>query len=377
MEVAAGNFSVHRPPDSLVNYNLGVAITFAVLAPLLNGIVILPVLWLKDLRTEPYQYLTSNYLSSTLAVILEFGLYRGVQIVRYKIVGFEAAAERTECGVAKFFEFPITASNFCLFILGFERFLFLQYNRTINRFILILLIAFPWALAVYRQSFELTSSKSQYQNIPYAGLCLDVTSEQRGKEIATRLLDLIIPYILALLTITLAYVKAYSEWRILNERLNLKLYSNPDEKKELKFKKRSIIKIVKTINLATAFFILRILTTTLYRLLIRQVEEEESTQRLKDNAGASGIFFLLLETVINPVVFVAFNNDLRKALGDKIPFLRSSLIYPSNDGLSEVEDEADGSENEQVEGERPNTYTLASDAEGIDENKLEDEIKIT
>ena len=377
MEEAAGNFSVHRPPDSLVDYNLGVVITFTVLAPLLNGIVILPVLWLKELRTEPYQYLTSNYLSSTLAVILEFGLYRGVQIVRYKIVGFEAAAKRIECGIAKFFEFPITASNFCLFILGFERFLFLQYNQAINKFILILLIALPWALAIYRQSFELTSSKSQYQNIPYAGLCVDVTSEQRGKEIATRLLDLIIPYILALLTITLAYVKAYSEWRIINERLNLKLYSNPDEKKELKLKKRNIIKIVKTINLATAFFSLRILTTTLYRLLIRQVEEEESTQQLKDNAGASGIFFLLLETVINPVVFVVFNNDLRKALGDKIPCLRSPLIYPSNDELSEVEDEADGSENENVDEERPNAYTLANDAEGTDGTKLEDEIKIT
>ena len=366
MGEAAANFSVHRPPDSLVNYTLGVAITFTVLAPLLNGIVILPILWLKQLRTQPYQYLASNYLSSTLAVILEFGLYRAVQIIRYKIVGFEAAAERTECGVAKFFEFPIAASNFCLFILGFERFLFLQYNSPINRFILILLIALPWALAVYRQAFELTSSKSQYQNIPYAGLCVDVTSEQRGKEIATRLLDLIIPYILALVTITLAYVKAYSEWKVVNERLNLKLYSNPDEKKELKLKKRYIIQIVKTINLATAFFSLRILTTTFFRLLIRQVEEEESTQRLKDYAGAIGIFFLLLETVINPVVFVVFNNELRKALYDKIPFLRSPLVYPSND--SEVENEAETSENEDADRDRPNTYTIAGDANAGETN---------
>ena len=366
MGEAAANFSMYRPPDSLVNYTLGVAITFTVLAPLLNGIVILPILWLKQLRTQPYQYLASNYLSSTLAVILEFGLYRAVQIIRYKIVGFEAAAERTECGVAKFFEFPITASNFCLFILGFERFLFLQYNGAINKFILILLIALPWALAVYRQAFELTSSKSQYQNIPYAGLCVDVTSEQRGKEIATRLLDLIIPYILALVTITLAYVKAFSEWKVVNERLNLKLYSNPDEKKELKFKKRYIIQIVKTINLATAFFSLRILTTTFFRLLIRQVEEEESTQRLKDYAGAIGIFFLLLETVINPVVFVVFNNELRKALYDKIPFLRSPLVYPSND--SEVENEAETSENEDADRDRPNTYTIAGDANAKETN---------
>ena len=366
MGEAAGNFSMHHPPDSLVNFNLGVAITFSVLAPLLNGIVILPILWLKWLRTQPYQYLTSNYLSSTLAVILEFGLYRSVQIVRYKIIGFEAA-ERTECGVAKFFEFPITASNFCLFILGFERFLFLQCNEAINRFILILLIALPWALAIYRQAFELTSSKSQYQNIPYAGLCLDVTSEQQGKEIATRLLDLIIPFIVASVTISLAYAKAYSEWRVVNERLNLKLYSNPDEKKELKLKNRYIIKIVKTINLATAFFSLRILITTLFRLLIRQVEEEESTQQLKDYAGALGIFFLLLETVINPVVFVVFNNDLREALGDKIPFLRSPLVYPSND--SEVEDEA---QDEDIDGERPNTYTIVDDAEETDGTNLED-----
>lgn len=372
MGEAAGNHSVHLPPDSLVNYNLVVAITFSVLAPLLNGIVILPVLWLKQLRIQPYQFLTSNYLSSTLAIILEFGLYRSVQIIRYKIDGYEIGAEKAECGIVKFFEFPITTSNFCLFTLGFERFCVLQYNRAIDRFTLFLLIAFPWALGIYRQAFELTYSESQYENIPYAGLCIDVTNEQRGKEIVTRLLDLIIPFILASVTIALAYAKAYSEWRLVDERLNLELYNNLNEKRELELKRRSIIQIVKTINLATAFFSLRILTTTLYRLLIRQVEEDESTQELKDNAGASGVFFLLLEIVINPVVFVIFNIDFRKALGKKIPFLRSSLIYPSSDG--EVDDEVPSSENEVVDGERPSTYALANDGEETDGINVENEI---
>lgn len=366
----AGNFTLHRPPDSLVDYNLGVAFTFSVLAPLLNGIVILPILWLKQLRAQPNQYLAANYLASTLAVILEFGLYRGVQIIRYKVVGFETAAERTECGIVKFFEFPITTSNFCLFILAFERFVILQYNRAINWLILLILIAFPWALGIYRQAFELTSPKSQYENIPYAGLCVDVTIEQRGKEITTRLLDLIIPYILALVAITLAYAKAYSEWRVVVERLNVGVYNNPDEKKELKLKKRYILKIVKTINLITAFFILRILTTTFSRLLLRQVEEEESAQELKDNAGASGVFFLLLETVINPVVFVVFNTDLRQALGDRFPFLRSSLIYPSND--SETDDEEQTDENEPIDRERPSAYTLGNDTEETNGANVED-----
>ena len=360
MGEAAVNFSMHRPSESLVNYNLGVAITFSVLAPILNGIVILPILYLKQLRTQPNQYLASNYLSSTLAIILEFGLYRGVQIVRYKAIDFEAAAEQTECGVAKFFEFPIVTSNFCLSILAFERFLTLQYGREIDRFVLILLIALPWALGIYRQAFEVTSSRNRYQNIPYAGLCLDTTSEQWGKEIASRLLDFIIPCTLATVTIALAYAVAYSEWRVVNERLSLELYNNPDEKKELKLKKRLIIKIVKTINLATAFFSLRIFTITVSRLLLRQVEEEESTQRLKDYSGAIGIFFLLLETIINPVVFVVFNNDLRKALGDKIPFLRSSLVYPDNDN------EVDEDETESVDRERPITYTIGNNAEETD-----------
>lgn len=361
MGEATGNHSLQLPPDSLVDYNLGVVITFTVLAPLLNGIVILPVLRLKQLRIQPFQFLASNYLSSTLAIILEFGLYRGVQIVRYKIDGYYSGADSAKCGVVKFFEFPITTSNFCLFILGFERFLILQHNRTIDRFTLALLIAFPWALGIYRQAFELTYSESQYQNIPYAGLCIDVTSEQWGKEIAVRLLDLIIPLCLATASIALVYAKGYSEWRVVDERLNLKLYKNSNEKRNIELKKRSIIKIVKDVNLIAAFFSLRVLTTTLYRLLIRQVEEDESTQELKDNAGASAVFFLLFETVINPIVFVIFNIDYRKALGDNYTFLRSSLIYPSND--NEVGDEVENTENEDVDGERLYTYELANDAE--------------
>ena len=361
MGEAGGNFSIPLPPDSLVDFNFGVVITLSLLAPLVNGIVILPVIWLKQLRIQPYQFLLCNYLSSTLAIILQFGLYRGVQIIRYKVNGYEIGAESAECGVAKFFEFPITTSNFCLFLLGFERFYFQQYNRKIDRFVVILLIAVPWALGIYRQAFELTSSENRYENIPYAGVCLDVTSEQWGKEIATRLLDLIIPFIVATLTIALAYAKSYSEWRIVEERLNLKLYNNSTEKQQLLFRKRCIIKTVKSINLATAFFSLRILTTTLYRLLIRQVEEDESTQELKDEAGAAAFFFLLLEIAINPFVFVIFNSDFRKALGDNIPFLRSSVIYPSND--IDVNDEAENIESEGIDGERFSTYALTNDAE--------------
>lgn len=371
MGEAGGNFSIPLPPDSLVNFNFGVVITFSVLAPLLNGIVILPVFWLKQLRIKPYQFLLCNYLSSTLAIILQFGLYRWVQIIRYKVSDYETGAESAECGVAKFFEFPITTSNFCLFILGFERFYFQQYNREIDGFVLILLIAVPWALGIYRQAFELTSSENRYENIPYAGFCYDVTSEQWGKEIATRLLDLIIPFIVATLTIALAYAKSYSEWRIVEERLNLKLYNNSTEKQQLLFRKRCVIKIVKSINLATAFFSLRILTTTLYRLLIRQVEEDESTQELKDNAGASAFFFLLLEIAINPIVFVIFNSDFRKALGDNIPFLRSSLIYPSSD--INVDDEVENIESESIDVERPSTYALTNNAEEPNETNLENE----
>ena len=359
MEDTARNYTGQLPSDTLVDYNLAVVIIFSVLAPVLNGIVILPVFLLKQLRTKPYQYLTSNYLSSTLAIILEFGLYRGVQIIRYKIDGFETSAERTECGIVKFFEFPIVVSNFCLFVLGFERFLVLQYNRAIDRFVLILLIAFPWALGIYRQAFELTSSKTRYQNIPYSGLCVDVTSEQWGKEIATRLLDLIIPFILASVTISLAYAKAYSEWRVIDERLKLELYSDHDKKKELELQKKSVINIVRSINLAVAFFTLRIITTTFFRLLLRQVEEEESSQNLKDYAAASGVFFLLLETVINPIVFVIFNCDYCKALCNEIPLLRSSSVYPSSDG--EVNDEVQDPENENTGTERPNTYALTEE----------------
>ena len=370
MGEVATNISVHLPTDGLVNVNLAVAFIFSGLAPLLNGLVILPVLWLKQLRAQNYLFLLSNYLSSTLAIILEFGLYRIVQILRYRNDGLKVGAEETECGIVKFFEFPITTSNFCLFILGFERFLVMQYNRAVNRFVLLILIALPWALGIYRQAFELTSPKSQYQSIPYAGLCVDVTSEQRGKEISNRLLDLIIPFMLAAVTITLAYAKVYSEWRVADERIKLKLYNNLSEKREILLKKRSVIEIFKNVNQATAFFSLRIITTTFYRLLLRQVEEEESSEQLKDVAGAVGIFFLLLETVINPFVLVVFNTDFRTALGDKFTFLRSSLIYPSND--NEEDDELEV-ENGSVSIERPDTNALENEpgAEETNEENVE------
>ena len=61
---------VYDPPYDLVNSNLAFAILLTIVSSSLTGIVLLPVVLLKNLQSQPYQLLLSNYLSSSLAIVL-------------------------------------------------------------------------------------------------------------------------------------------------------------------------------------------------------------------------------------------------------------------------------------------------------------------
>ena len=326
MKETVGNFTVDLPPDSLVNFNFAITVFLSLIAPPLHGIVLLPVLLLKQLRRQSHQYLYSNYLVSSLAIILGFSFYREVQVGRYILHGFEASSKKTACHVVKFFEFPFTASNYCLFLLGFERFIALHYNKMIDWPTLLLLIALPWGLGIARHIVQL-STKNNYQNIPYLGLCVNVTEEKKKRMVITFLMEIVIPFLLALITISVAYAKAFNKRRRIKTRQ--KDFLSSTENTQLRHEKRCVLKKTKFLNLAVAFFILRFCTALIFRVLYSVVEDDKSSQEMRDRAGVIGVFFLLIDVTINPILFFIFNSDLRKAICDKMPMLmKIPLIYP-------------------------------------------------
>ena len=345
MTGATGNFTRELPPDSLVNINLAVTVIFSLIVPPLHGVVLLPVLLLTKLRRQSYQYLYSNYLSSSLAVILGFGFYRTVQVVRYMVEGYEASAKKTKCNILKFSEFPLTTSNLCLFLLGFERFCVLHYKKETDWPTLLLLIALPWGLGICRHSVQL-SAEHRYQNIPYLGLCVDAAEEKTGGTTITMLFDYAIPLFLALITISMAYAKAYSRWKKIKARQ--KEFLSSTEIIKLRNEKRSILKITKTINMAAAFYALRFCTALIFRVMYYKVEDDSLPQELRDRAGVVSMFFLLLDVTINPILFFIFNNDLRKEVCNKMPILmKIPLIYPDDEDPGQEEEEEE--EDEQIE----------------------------
>ena len=342
MREEVGNSTIHLPPDALVKFNFTITMLFSIIAPPLHGIVLLPVLLLKRLCRVPHQYLYSNYLASSLAILLGFGFYRQVQVGRYIVDGYEAGIKKTACNIAKFFEFPLTASNYCLFVLGFERFIVLHYNKTIDWPTLLILIALPWALGISQHVVQL-SSKNHYQNIPYLGLCVDVTEEKNGRMVIAFIMEFVVPFLLAMITITAVYIKSFTKWRKI--KMRQKDFLSPTEITQLRHDKRTVLKKTKVIKLASAFFALRFCTGLIFRVLFSKVEDDDASSETRDKAGVIGVFVLLLDVTINPVLFFTFNADLRKALCDRMPLLmRIPLIYPHSE-----EDEDDEEENVMIE----------------------------
>ena len=204
------NTDVYDPPDDLVNSNLAFAIILTIVSSSFTGIVLLPVVLLKNLRSQPYQLLLGNYLSASLAIVLGSGIYRIVQIVRYRATDYDNAVERANCIIGSFAEFPYIASSYSLCFIGLERFifLFLDFKRTIDIYTTAVFVLIPWAIGITRYSVILGDSSSRYINVPYLGLCIDITPERDGRRIVHFIFDIVIPILLTIIVLSLNYGKA-------------------------------------------------------------------------------------------------------------------------------------------------------------------------
>jgi len=310
-----GRPTVQLPSDAFVDFNLAVTIVFTVVSPSINGLIVLLVLISRQLRNQPHQLLLTNYLASTVAIIFGVGIYRIVQIQNYRKDGYVVSADKTNCGLSKFLEFPIMTSSYCLFLIGYERFVLLQYNKIINRLVQATFISLPWAFGIYRYSFELASSESRYLNIPYNGLCIDISNERQARRILYTIFNVALPLFLATLTSLLAYYRMYREYRNIRKKLNNQSFSgNADDEAVLQNKKKYLRAVAKTINMGVIFVILSAIVTTVTSIIFSQVGQDDRSLDFKNTWGTVGFILILLETIIIPVIFIVMNQQLQEIL---------------------------------------------------------------
>ena len=310
-----GRPTVQLPSDAFVDFNLAVTIVFTVVSPSINGLIVLLVLISRQLRNQPHQLLLTNYLASTVAIIFGVGIYRIVQIQNYRKDGYVVSADKTNCGLSKFLEFPIMTSSYCLFLIGYERFVLLQYNKIINRLVQATFISLPWAFGIYRYSFELASSESHYLNIPYNGLCIDISNERQARRILYTIFNVALPLFLATLTSLLAYYRMYREYRNIRKKLNNQSFSgNADDEAVLQNKKKYLRAVAKTINMGVIFVILSAIVTTVTSIIFSQVGQDDRSLDFKNTWGTVGFILILLETIIIPVIFIVMNQQLQEIL---------------------------------------------------------------
>ena len=314
LSVGYGRPPIQLPSQRIVDANLAVTVVFTTVSPVFNGILILAVLFSKQIRSQPYQWLLANYLLSTIALMIGFGIYRIYQIQNYRYDGFMKSSEENNCGVARFFEFPLLTSNLCLFFLGCERYVFLAYNKTVNWFVLLLFLAVPWILGIYRYCFELVTSKEHYLNIPYVGLCIDISSERERRRNLYTILNVAVPLSLALASIILAYYKTYVVYKSTTIHLRKRSFNNAEEEAILLHKKHLIRKVFRSINLAAILLGIRVAVTTITASLFSQFSEDDLSQDYRNRVGTVGIVIIYLETVIIPTVYLICNRMIQKAL---------------------------------------------------------------
>ena len=92
--------------------------------------------------------------------------------MRYLATDRDNAAERTNCIINMFAEFPYIVSSYTLSFIGLEQFIFLylDFKRTIDIYTTAVFILIPWAIGITRYSIILGDSSSRYINLPYSGL---------------------------------------------------------------------------------------------------------------------------------------------------------------------------------------------------------------
>jgi len=307
---------LYDPSDGIVNGNLGTAITLTIVSSGLCGAVLLLVVLLRSLRLQPYQLLIGNYVSSSLSLVLGNGLYRMVQIQRYKLISYEEASKRTECGVSNFFNFPLVSSNYCLFVVGWERFIYLQFAKKIDWVTLLVFISLPWALGILGHSVYLADNSERYEKIPYLGLCIDITGEKDRRRMIRFGLDIVLPVLLAIVSLSLAGCRAYSQYREVQEQMR---YSGEDNNNELLKEKESVMKVSKELSVPVALLCLRVCSIIVVTSLYWEYGSEGNSQDKDDALVTAAFSLLLLEVCIIPVVFAVLNIELRQAMLSYIP----------------------------------------------------------
>lgn len=303
------NTNGYEPPDDIVNSNLAFSLLLTTLASALTGIVLLPVVLLKSLRSQPYQLLLSNYLSSSLAIVLGSGLYRTVQIVRYLIVDYDKAAKKANCIVGSFFEFPYAVSSYSLFFVALERYIFLSFNftRRIDIYTTIAFISIPWAIGITRNSVVLADNSSRYRNIPYLGLCVDITSERDGRRIIHLIFDIVIPILLTIIILSLNYGKAFSIYKVIQAKLS---YEREEEYSQLIEKKKHLMKVMKDLGIVVVFYVIRILAIIIITTLFRESANEDNSNQQRDSAATAAMILLLFEPSVISVIFALLNDEV-------------------------------------------------------------------
>ena len=342
------NTEIYTPPDGITNSNLGFAITFTILSSFLVGIVLLPVLLLKSLRSQPYQFLVSNYLASLLAIVLGSGIYRTIQIARYKAEGYEATVRDTNCIITSFSQFPFVVSNYCLFLIGLERFIYLRSKPRIpvDWCTLFIFVITPWALGITRYSIVLADASDRYINVPYVGVCIDITPERDGRRIVHFIFDIVIPVLLAVLTFSLAIARTYSDYNEITARLT---YDLETERTQLEEEKRQILKTIRELYLPIILLVLKLIAIVAITLLYRENANKRNSQQQKDSAVTAAMALLLFEPCLVSVVFFLLNFDLRKQVLPYIPGFKSPIVSPkavedTREHVESSDDESDASD---------------------------------
>lgn len=300
----------YDPSNDLVNTNLAFAILLTIISSSLTGIVLLPVVLLKNLREQPYQLLLGNYLSSSLAIVLGSGIYRIVQIIRYIDTNYDDAAEETNCIINSFFEFPYVTSTYSLCFVGLERFifLFLDFKKTIDTYTTAVFILIPWALGITRYSVHLGDDSSRYSNIPYLGLCIDMTSGRDGRRIVHFIFDIVTPILLNIIVLSVNYGKTYSTYKLVQAKLS---YGREEEFTQLQEKKDNVMKVIKDLYIVVVLFGVRVIAIIAITSLYKQSADEDNSQQEQESAVTAAMILLLFEPCVIPVVFVVLNAEVR------------------------------------------------------------------
>lgn len=335
----------YSPSDSVVDSNLAFAITLSILASLLVGAVVLPVLLLKSLRSQPYQFLVSNYLTALLAIVLGSGIYRVVQIARYKAEGYDAAARDTNCIITSFSEFPFVASTYSLFLIGLERFIYLRSKprMPVDWCSLFIFVITPWAIGITRYSVYLGDNSSRYESIPSLGLCVDITSERDGRRIVHFIFDIVIPVLLTTITFSLAIGRTYSDYNEVTARL---AYDLESERSQLVKEKQEVLKVIKELYLPITLFVLKLISIIVLTLLFRENGNEDNSQEHRDATVTAAMVLLLFEPCLISIVFFFLNYDLRREVLIYIPIFKSPVVSPNTVEDTRGHVESDGDESD-------------------------------